>query len=377
MSIITLRSDISQYDFKRGKYWNHESPFLPVDWEQINSETGAPSLKHSAMRYALQDQSQLKAFMFKNIPWLLAKYLWDCLDRCNKQTLHMWTIMATVYPDYFFTSCRRYRLMTGIPVPPVKNYIEMMSSDSCNWRAILSLSSTWATVADLVSIGNMKNLVALEIHKSPAANNSEGHWDMEDRIVRSWVDMAKDLSSLQHLRVLKFRHQNELTSNIFRMLKQLPQLQMIVMEDCGRFNRDDIDGWYPRRLDTIIDKVAGTDIQHNLRLSYIYDGIPRHLKSYPFNDMMELEPSALNNPDDHKALTMEFQLPVVDREPSGLLLRPSSSGFENAVTCFVRMSSNKLEGPNGPKSKWPKTKVQKRVLKSRGRDMADLLREFC
>lgn len=65
---------------KKGPLWVHESPFLTLGWEET-SESGAPSLKHSAMRQTLSDQRMLAPDLFTNVPWEVARYLWDCLGR--------------------------------------------------------------------------------------------------------------------------------------------------------------------------------------------------------------------------------------------------------------------------------------------------------
>lgn len=80
MPSVAHYSLYAQTDFSRGPHWNHESPFLPVDWE-TTQERGAPSLKHAAMKRVLRDQSALKVEMFEHVPWLIAKYLWDCLGK--------------------------------------------------------------------------------------------------------------------------------------------------------------------------------------------------------------------------------------------------------------------------------------------------------
>lgn len=63
----------------KGPAWVHENPYLTIGWEET-SESGAPSLKHSAMRQVLSDQSMLTPELFANIPWLVARYLWECLE---------------------------------------------------------------------------------------------------------------------------------------------------------------------------------------------------------------------------------------------------------------------------------------------------------
>lgn len=64
----------------KGPAWAHESPFLPVGWEEGSPE-GANPLKHMAMRQTLSDQRRLTLEHFTHIPWPLARYIWECLAR--------------------------------------------------------------------------------------------------------------------------------------------------------------------------------------------------------------------------------------------------------------------------------------------------------
>lgn len=67
-----------QNSFGRGAHWFHESPFLPIGWETTNS-SGTASLKHSAMRALMKDQSLLNPELFTNIPRLLAMDIWKSM----------------------------------------------------------------------------------------------------------------------------------------------------------------------------------------------------------------------------------------------------------------------------------------------------------
>jgi hypothetical protein len=66
--------------FLNGPAWIHESPFWPEGWEE-GSPFGASPLKHIAMKKLLADQRTLTSKLFENVPWQLASYLWDCLER--------------------------------------------------------------------------------------------------------------------------------------------------------------------------------------------------------------------------------------------------------------------------------------------------------
>lgn len=79
-SIFPMSLAVAPSKGPRGPSWVHENPYLTIGWEET-SESGAPSLKHSAMRQTLSDQSILTPELFANVPWTIAKYLWDCLGK--------------------------------------------------------------------------------------------------------------------------------------------------------------------------------------------------------------------------------------------------------------------------------------------------------
>lgn len=77
---LSLISVGPQHDFKKGAHWLHASPYLPPDWETTSS-VGASSLKHSAMRVFMSDQSILLPEHFEIIPWHIAKYIWESMQQ--------------------------------------------------------------------------------------------------------------------------------------------------------------------------------------------------------------------------------------------------------------------------------------------------------
>jgi hypothetical protein len=63
-----------------GISWVHETPFLNVDYEE-RRPFGAPTLKHLATKKTLRDQRNLNLSHFVNIPWAIAKPLWEYLTK--------------------------------------------------------------------------------------------------------------------------------------------------------------------------------------------------------------------------------------------------------------------------------------------------------
>lgn len=77
---ISLNSQNRTSNMSNGVSWEHDSPFLDVDYEE-RCPLGTPSLKHLAMKQALRDQRSLSQSHFSCVPWIIAKELWDYLSR--------------------------------------------------------------------------------------------------------------------------------------------------------------------------------------------------------------------------------------------------------------------------------------------------------
>ncbi|KAL4936519.1 hypothetical protein BDV06DRAFT_233334 [Aspergillus oleicola] len=233
-----------------GPAWVHESPYMPIGWEEGSPFEAAP-LRHLAMKKLLADQRNLTSSLFTNVPWNLASDCWDCLGRCNRQTLHMWKLLATVYPDQF-PKIEPYRSMKiEGPKLSMREYLGLTRSNDMSWRVVLTLAASYARVPELVGISEVKNLVALDI-ATPA--NPDALPDdtqiqvtaLTDRIIRSWSELAQTTGAFAHLRVLILRHQN-LSKVSLDYLRAFPSLQYVVTFDCpglgSSLAEGDLDGW--------------------------------------------------------------------------------------------------------------------------------------
>ncbi|GLA15885.1 hypothetical protein AnigIFM62618_002441 [Aspergillus niger] len=235
--------------YPNGSFWVHESPLLPKRWEE-NSQHGAPSLQHSAMKCLLSDQRRLRPEMFAYVPWHIASYLWDCLGKSNRRTLHSWKLFATAYPEQFREVSPYRSYSTKSVKMSMPEYWKVVNSDALSWRAVLSLDPSIARVPDLVEITSIRNLVALEISSPPQTlHNGESSGVMlSHRVIRSWNELQQSSGAFAHLRLLVLSHQRDLSVQILQYLRDFPSLEIVLALDCGdltRMSRDEfqVDGW--------------------------------------------------------------------------------------------------------------------------------------
>ncbi|PYI12818.1 hypothetical protein BO99DRAFT_348936 [Aspergillus violaceofuscus CBS 115571] len=237
----------------KGASWVHETPFLPERWGKQAIARGAPSLRHAATRQALSDQRDLRPELFAAVPWRLAQSLWDILGQCNKQTTYAWKLFATAYPEEFRKIAADRVMKVESPLMPMQDYLSLVKSDSLNWGAILTLAATYARVPDLVGLANIPNLIALEIatplqYEGVEDESDAPMVDLNDRVVRSWSELAQNSAGFANLRVLMLQFQSNISSVALSYLCDLPALQLLVLNGCraipaGAAAGFELEGW--------------------------------------------------------------------------------------------------------------------------------------
>jgi len=280
--------------------------------------------------------------------------------------------MAETYPHQFRSVSEYYFLSVTLPKEPLKCYIDLMSSDTGSWRAILSMPTAHATPADLVAIGNLKNLVALDLYPAPTRSSVPKDFDegkgqgLEDRIVRSWLEMAVASGSLQHLRLLRLFKQPRLTIKALSMLEKLPNLCHIMVLDCDAFypavpnlcnNQEGgvrLGGW-------VVRKLHGMPTPAGNSLLDAYRGV--------------LDLDTESRSEDHKAddPILGSDIPILQFGLSSKL-RAEFSVPRSLILTRAPQKMNRKRAPSRSETFHGKGK---RIMKDRGgRDMADVLSDF-
>ncbi|KAL4760759.1 uncharacterized protein BDW70DRAFT_137171 [Aspergillus foveolatus] len=204
------------------------------------------------MRKLLLDQRNLTPSLFTNVPWSIASDMWAFLGRCKRQTLHVWKLLATVYPAHF-AEVEQYRSMKiEGPKLSMREYLGLVKSDSLSWRVVLTLATSYARVPEIIGISELKNLCALDVATPARPDTLLDSTDLQltaltDRIVRSWSESAQTGEAFSHLRVLVLRHQTSLSKIALHYLRSFPRLQSVVAFGCPGIESalfgGDVDGW--------------------------------------------------------------------------------------------------------------------------------------
>ncbi|KAL1961215.1 hypothetical protein VTO42DRAFT_3161 [Malbranchea cinnamomea] len=216
-----------------GPAWAHESPFLPSKCTKPSGKD-APSLKNMAMRALLADQRRLSVAHLESLTWPLAKYLWKYLCYSERDTLYMWKLYATAFPQQFLELSPYHSFTPPFKVMPTRDYFNLISSDDLCWSTLLSISTGFLSLSELVDVARVTNLAALEISSSSqlGADEEPSPTVLTDRVLRNWGELADTGGAFKQLRLLVLRSHAEVTDRLFSYLDHFPSLVAVMVIDC-------------------------------------------------------------------------------------------------------------------------------------------------
>lgn len=303
--------------------------------------------------------------------------------------MHMWKIMASNYPVQFYEISPYYCLNAGCPKTPLRDYMGILNSDDFRWRAILTVATTYCTATDLATIPNIKNLVALDVYSEPYSLNlapvepvcaSNDGMPLQDGFVRGWIESK----ALQHLRILRFYHQREITIATLEALRELPELQLVVAYECKMItetiqsydrpanNIIPIKGWSACRLDWFWEAHGTTKtIDDNLlALLHVYQS---SLHTSGVEDSRR--PSSLPT----NLSILEFKLPTADHSRRDRVVVRSRYNAKSIVL-FTRDPVKQQRAREKKRSEPPERgdrPAKRAVMKDRGpMDISETLNQF-
>lgn len=107
-----------------------------------------------------------------------------------------------------------------------------------------------------MSIHTITNLAVLDLSDGQGIINAVPS-PFDERVMRSWAQVAASGQSFQHLRVMMFGWQDNLSGWIFKYLDHFPSLCWIIVTDCGQMHQRNRSFW---EMDS---QAAGWDAQHS------------------------------------------------------------------------------------------------------------------
>ena len=319
-------------------------------------------------------------------------------DQCRgMDSFHAWRTLATAYPgpEEFDKPQYRYFIHIKTPLLPYTEYLTGITSESMDWFTCLRASPQRMSTTDLVAVHKIINLAVLDLSDGRILPDITSP-RFDERVFRSWADLARNGQAFQHLRVLLFAWQDSLSDWIFKYIDAFPSLCHVLITDCPRMHQRNRGDWEP------IAQAAGWEARHAKKsakdLRPIVQGWKREKSGYIsgcYDESMELfnDLAHARKPDmDERLPVLEVWLDhprpwthIVEDFPSTRTIyfdniktrawkeqTPEVSNHE--ISKRVRNQDAASQGSASPP---PKRGTKPRpTMKSNGKNITDLLGEF-
>jgi len=109
------------------------------------------------------------------------------------------------------------------------------SSTDCSWITSLEITKGDIPLEELVHLSKLDNLRSFLMATSSRPSADTG---INDRVLRSWAESAKDRGALQHLRFIALYRQPGVTKWCLPHLDAFPHLDEFCAYECGIQWRD-------------------------------------------------------------------------------------------------------------------------------------------
>lgn len=279
----------------------------------------------------------------------------------------MWKIFCAAYPVEFRRLCQHCESQVGGPRYPLSEYIKLVKSSNDSWATRLNIWTEFARVPELVKLADVTNLVSLEVNTSrdtPELLQDQEVVSLNDRVLRTWSELAKTSGAFKYLRVLRLYHQRELTEQAFCYLSRLPALEYCVLAMCDQMTQKSAikaarsQGWI------VIEDVPDQEI---IRFSPLTTS----------KNLVEETKWRGDRPDGQIPASLASDIPILefsvgqrheklrDRDIIIMHRKHAHKGYKRSLADSVSS-----EHDHGQK------KTRKPVMKQRGKDLSGMLTDF-
>lgn len=127
------------------------------------------------------------------------------------------------------------------PVVPLSDYFAGFNSASTNWLTCLRIAPHNIDRSDLVRIAQLGNLAVLDVSDDVSLEDTRRQVD--ERLFKTWSEMAHRGEAFKYLRVLLIRGQADVSAWIFKYLDSFPSLCFMVLSDCRLVHQQNRAEW--------------------------------------------------------------------------------------------------------------------------------------
>lgn len=127
------------------------------------------------------------------------------------------------------------------PGLPLEDYFRGFNSARTSWLTCLRLASRQIAIADVIRVASIKNLAVLDLSDGHVTEASSPAVD--ERIFRTWAELAVTEGAFRHLRVLMLGWQDVLSKWIFKYLDSFPSLCCLLVTDSLKMHQKNRSYW--------------------------------------------------------------------------------------------------------------------------------------
>ena len=218
---------------------------------------GARSLFETAKIKVAAESRNLSAEHLSMVPWPIGKQIWEDITMRRIESFRVWRAFAASYSkaSEFGQPQYRYHLQIRQPSLVLQSYFNGLTSRDASWLTCLRISPKETRTADLVGIANIINLTALDLSDGRVTIDTRVS-AFDERVLRTWSELAQSGRAFQHLRVLLFGWQEQLSFWLFKYLSHFPALERVIMTDCPHLHQRNRKDWEQLGFD------AGFEARH-------------------------------------------------------------------------------------------------------------------
>jgi hypothetical protein len=221
------------------------------------NKAGARSLAGMAIAQAAHQIRDLTPEHFAHVPWRVAEPIWRQITETRRESFHAWRIFATAFPAEMATNSNRYYLQIRQPSLQLDSYLGGIKSEAVRWLVCLRISPKETRSADLASVANVTNLAILDLSDGQVTIDMKTS-AFDERLMRSWAEVAASRRGFANLRVLLLGWQN-LDTWLFKYLPFFPALSCVVITDSQKLTQRNRKDWES------LAQAAGLEARHAKR----------------------------------------------------------------------------------------------------------------
>ncbi|KAM0715877.1 hypothetical protein Q7P37_008391 [Cladosporium fusiforme] len=192
--------------------------------------SGTETLVAITMRTILCNIHRLDSASLSTVPPILLEQIWKAIERSRLDSLRVWQLFAqSSIGDRTIIRDRSLNRLTNI-----HQTIQIAYHPTCAWVTTLDILTDDISQLDFASLSELKNLRRFHIATASEAPHDKG---FNDRVLRSWADLARDNGDFANLKTIFLYLQGGVSQWSLDHISAFPGLDEFCAYMCRRLKR--------------------------------------------------------------------------------------------------------------------------------------------